>query len=97
MSAPILGNPDFDRPFFLQCDASDYAVGSVLFQKRPDGSEVVISYFSKKMSDAQKKYTVTEKEALAVLLSVEKFRCFIEGTHFYVISDHASLQWLFNL
>lgn len=97
ISAPILGNPDFDLPFYLQCDASDFAVGSVLFQKRLDGSEVVISYFSKKMTDAQKKYTVTEKEALAVLLSVEKFRCFIEGTHFYVISDHASLQWLFNL
>lgn len=71
-------------------------VRSVLFQKRDDGSEVVISYFSRKLSDAQLKYSVTEKEALAVLLSGEKFWCFVEGINFQVITGHASLQRLFN-
>lgn len=97
VSAPILANPDFGKPFFVQTDASDYAVAGVLFQINDEGNEQVIAYFSQKLTNPQKVYAVTEKEALAVLLSIEKFRPYIEGTPFTVITDHASLLWLTKL
>lgn len=96
VSEPVLGNPDFTKPFYIQTDASDFAVAGVLFQ-RIEECERVICYFSKKMTSQQLNYSVTEKEALAVLLSVEKFRPYIDGVRFHVISDHASLKWLFDL
>lgn len=97
VSAPILANPDFNKPFYVQTDASDYAVAGVLFQVNGEGNEQVIAYFSQKLTNTQKVYAVTEKEALAVLLSIEKFRPYIEGVHFTVITDHASLLWLTKL
>lgn len=96
VSEPVLGNPDFSKPFYIQTDASDYAVAGILYQIINE-REKVIGYFSKKMTPNQLNYSVTEKEALAVLLSVEKFRPYIEGVRFHVLSDHASLKWLFDL
>lgn len=95
---PVLVNADFSRTFFVQCDASDVGVGGVLFQKNKhdESQEQVIQFFSKKMNDAQRNYTVSEKECLAVVLSLEKFRPFIEGYEFVVITDHSSLQWLMS-
>lgn len=91
---PVLANADFERTFYIQCDASDRGVGGVLFQKDVDGGEHPIMYFSKKLNPAQRNYTVSEKECLAVVLSLDKFRPFVEGYQFVVITDHSSLQWL---
>lgn len=96
ISAPVLRTPDFTKPFIIQADASDRGVGAILVQKY-DEQECVITYMSQKLSTAQTKYTTTEKECLAVILAIEKFRPYIEGVKFTVISDHASLQWLTNL
>lgn len=96
VSAPVLATPDFSKPFTIQADASDKGVGAVLVQGEAP-FENVIYYMSQKLSAAQTKYTTTEKECLAVILAIEKFRAYIEGVHFTVISDHASLQWLMNL
>ncbi|GJU20165.1 reverse transcriptase domain-containing protein [Tanacetum coccineum] len=71
--APILVSPDWDLPFELMCDASDYAVGAVLGQRK-DKYFRPIHYASKTISDAQTNYTVTEKELLAVVYAFEKFR-----------------------
>lgn len=95
-SSPVLAAPTFGDPWFLETDASDVGIGGVLKQKQGD-EEKVIAYFSKKLSKAARKYTVTEREALAVISAIEKFRCYIEGAHFTVITDHASLKWLNNL
>lgn len=96
VSTPILANPDFSKEFIIQTDASDVGVGAVLVQG--EGlDERVIAYFSKKLTKASQKYQVTERECLAVILAVEKFRPYIEGTSFKVITDHASLCWLQNL
>lgn len=97
ISAPVLQCPDFSKPFFVHCDASSYAVGSVLMQEDDDGHSHPIAYFSKLLSKAEQNYSVTERELLAVLLSIEHFRPYIEGTEFNVITDHASLKWLLNL
>nr|GEU40775.1 reverse transcriptase domain-containing protein [Tanacetum cinerariifolium] len=74
--APILIAPNWDKPFELMCDASDYAVGAVLGQRikkhfRP------IHYASKTMNQAEANYTTTEKEMLAVVYAFEKFRSYL--------------------
>lgn len=97
VSPPVLSNPDFSKPFSVQCDASDSAISGVLNQQDDEGNELVISYFSQKLTPTQRKYATTEKEALAVLDSLKKFRGWIEGTHVTVITDHSSLIWLQNI
>lgn len=93
-SAPLLTHPDFSKRFFIQCDASMSGVGSVLFQISDDGKENPIAYLSQKLTKAQRNYSVTELECLAAVLSVKKFRAYIEGMPFSIITDHASLKWL---
>lgn len=96
-SAPILAMPDFSKEFQVQSDASDKAIGAVLTQIQNE-CEVVIAYMSQKLSPTQEKYSVTEKECLALILAIEKWRGYLEGApHFTAITDHASLQWLQNL
>lgn len=94
--APVLSMPDFKKPFILHTDASDVGIGGVLVQGEGLG-EKVIGFMSQKLSSAQRKYSTTERECLAVLLAIEHFRPYVEGTHFSVITDHSSLIWLQNL
>jgi transposase InsO family protein len=97
ISEPVLVAPDFDREFTVQTDASDVGIGGVLTQVDAEGHEHVVSYYSKKLTKAERKYTVTERECLAVLRSIAHFRAYIELRHFNVITDHHSLTWLKNL
>lgn len=96
VSSPILATPDYTLPFTVQTDASDVGLGAVLTQEIAN-EERVIAYMSVKLSAAERKYHVTERECMAVLVAIEKFRPYIEGVRFTVITDHASLQWLQNL
>ena len=96
ISAPILSNPDFSKLFTIQADACNYGVGAVLTQGEGD-EETVIAYYSQKLNAAQLKYTTTEKECLAVLMAIKSFKCYVEGSRFKVITDHASLKWLKNV
>lgn len=93
VSAPILANPDFTQPFIIETDSSDLAVGSVLVQVLR-GERKCIAYYSKKLSSTQRKYSATERECLAVLLSIENFRHFVEGNRFVVQTDAMSLTFL---
>lgn len=95
-NAPVLAQADFSKPFFIQCDASTVGIGSVLYQKDENDHEHPIYFFSKKLNPAQRKYTVTELECLAAVLSVKKFRPFIEGQEFKILTDHSSLKWLMS-
>lgn len=95
-TAPTLTRPDFSLPFILQTDASAVGVGAVLTQTHDDG-EHVIAYASKTLTSAERKYSVTERECLAVIWAIRKYRPYIEGYHFTVVTDHSSLQWLHNL
>lgn len=96
VSSPVLSQPDFSQPFTIQCDASNTGLGGVLTQVL-DGEEKVIAYASRSLSRAERNYSVTERECLAVIFSIEKFRPYVEGTKFTVITDHYSLLWLSNL
>lgn len=96
VSAPILASPDFSKEFLIQTDASDVGVGAVLLQGEGD-EERVVAYASRSLGRAERSYSATEKECLAVLFGIEKYRPYIEGAKFKVITDHHSLLWLNRL
>lgn len=93
-NAPVLANPDFSRKFYLHCDASDFGIGAVLVQIDDTGSERPIAFMSRKLNSAQRNYSVTERECLAAIEAIKKFRCYLELQEFEVITDHSSLVWL---
>ncbi|CAM8921267.1 unnamed protein product [Rhodiola kirilowii] len=93
VSAPIVQPPNWDLPFELMCDASDYAIGAVLGQ-RIEKKLHVIYYVSKVLDGAQINYTTTEKELLAVVYAFEKFRPYLVATKTIVYTDHAAIKYL---
>ncbi|KAI5313301.1 hypothetical protein L3X38_042475 [Prunus dulcis] len=92
-SAPIIIAPDWSLPFEIMCDASDFAIGAVLGQKK-NKLPHVIHYASRTLNDAQLNYSTTEKELLAVVFALEKFRPYLVGSKVIVYSDHAALRYL---
>ncbi|GJS78936.1 reverse transcriptase domain-containing protein [Tanacetum coccineum] len=93
--APILVVPDWNLPFELMCDASDFAIGAVLGQRRSKHFQP-IHYASKTMTEAQIHYTTTEKEMLAVVYAFEKFRPYLVLSKSIVYTDHSALKYLMN-
>nr|GEW11063.1 reverse transcriptase domain-containing protein [Tanacetum cinerariifolium] len=89
--APILIAPNWDQPFELMCDASDYAVGAVL-GKRVEKHFRPIHYASKTMNQAEMNYTTTEKEMLAVVYAFDKFRSYLIMNKSIVYTDHSALK-----
>ncbi|KAJ9535979.1 LOW QUALITY PROTEIN: hypothetical protein OSB04_un000855 [Centaurea solstitialis] len=94
-SAPIIQPPDWSLPFELMCDVSDHALGAVLGQRK-DGRLHAIHYASKTLDRAQLNYSTTEKELLAVVYAIEKFRTYLVGSKVVVYSDHAALRHLMS-
>ncbi|KAM2504239.1 hypothetical protein PS1_038179 [Malus domestica] len=94
-SAPIIIPPDWSLPFELMCDASDYALGAVLGQRK-DKRPHAIYYASRTLNDAQLNYSTTEKELLAVVFALDKFRSYLLGTKVIIYTDHAALKYLFT-
>ena len=95
VSPPIMRSPNWSLPFEIMCDASDYAIGAVLGQ-REDKKAFVIYYASKTLDSAQANYTTTEKEFLAVVFALEKFRSYIVGSPVTIFTDHATLKYLLS-
>ncbi|GJS16941.1 reverse transcriptase domain-containing protein [Tanacetum coccineum] len=93
IEAPILVAPDWDLPFEVMCDASGYAEGAVLGQRKTKHFQP-IHYASKTMTDAQAHYTTTEKELLAMVYSFEKSRPYLVLSKKIVYTDHSALKYL---
>ncbi|GKB78433.1 reverse transcriptase domain-containing protein, partial [Tanacetum coccineum] len=91
--APILVASDWDLPFEIMCDASDYAIGAVLGQRKTKHFQP-IHYASKTITDAQAHYTSTETELLAVVYAFEKFRPYLVLSKTIVYTDHSALKYL---
>ncbi|CAN6547338.1 unnamed protein product [Malus baccata var. baccata] len=94
-TAPIITPPDWSIPFELMCDASDYALGAVLGQRK-NKLPHVIYYASRTLNDAQLNYSTIEKELLAVVFALDKFRSYLIGTKVIIFTDHATLKYLFT-
>lgn len=94
-TAPIVQPPDWKLPFELMCDASDFALGAVLGQRKEKALHV-IHYASRTLDDAQVNYTTTEKELLAVVFAFDKFRPYLVGNKCIVYTDHAAIKFLLN-
>nr|CAN80230.1 hypothetical protein VITISV_003211 [Vitis vinifera] len=92
-TTPIVRAPNWQLPFELMCDASDFAIGAVLGQ-REDGKPHVIYYARKTLNEAQRNYTTTEKELLAVVFALDKFRAYLVGSFIIVFTDHSALKYL---
>jgi hypothetical protein len=75
-TAPVLAYPNFKEPFILTTDASNYATGAILSQIK-EGKEVVIAYGGRKFQEAERKYTTTERECLAVLIGLREFEPYL--------------------
>ncbi|CAL2256334.1 unnamed protein product [Prunus armeniaca] len=92
-TAPIIIPHDWSLPFELMCDASDYDVGAVLGQ-RIDKKPHAIYYASRTLNNAQLNYSTTEKELLAVIFALEKFKSYLITNEVIVYTDHAALKYL---
>ena len=92
-TALIVRAPNWQLPFEVMYDASDFATGAVLGQ-RDDGKPYVIHYASKTLNEAQRNYTTIEKELLAVVFALDKFLVYLMGSFIVVFTDHSTLKYL---
>ena len=90
-TTPIVRAPNWQLPFEVMCDASDLAVGAVLGQ-RVEGKPYMVYYASKTLNEAQRNYTTTEKELLAVVYAMDKFRAYLIGSDIIIFTDHSALN-----
>ncbi|XP_043263448.1 uncharacterized protein LOC122403783 [Colletes gigas] len=93
---PILQYPDFNQPFIITTDASDFAVGAVLSQGQI-GQDLPIAYASRSLGKAERNYSATEKECLAMVYAAQYFRPYVFGRKFTLVTDHRPLVWLHSV
>jgi len=93
ISALVMQAPNWKLPFEVMCDASEYVVGAVLGQRK-DNKSYAIHYASRTLDEAQVNYATTEKEFLAVVFALEKFRSYLVNSKVIIFTDHAALKHL---
>ena len=93
-SAPILAPPDYSRPFTITCDASDYAIGSVLSQG--EGQDMrVVAFESRKLNPAECRYEVHDKELLSVIHALQKWKHYVGGRdRFSIYTDNWATKFI---
>lgn len=94
-SGAVLAYPKPTWEYILDTDASDHNIGAVLSQVQ-EGRKVVVAYYSKSLSAAERNHCTTRKQLLAVIKSVKHFRPYLYGRRFRLCTDHASLIWLYK-
>ena len=96
-TATELAFPQFDKPFKISADASDFALGAVITQDQLYEGHIVdrpIAFASRSLTPTESKYSTFEKEALALVFATQQFRHYILGNKVTFLSDHRPLQWL---
>jgi hypothetical protein len=93
VSAPIIQPPDWSQPFKIMFDATDYAIGAFLCQRK-EGRVQAVYYTSKTLNEAQLNYATMEKELLVVVFVFKKFRSYIVNWKVIVYTDHVAIKYL---
>lgn len=93
-SQPVLCHYDRNIPLELRTDACGYGLGAILLHVQKDGRKQVVAYASRLLRGAEKRYPITEKECLAMVWAVEKFKIYLQGVVFTIITDHRALVWM---
>lgn len=93
---PILQYPDFERPFVLTTDASNFAIRAILSQGKVD-NDLPIAYASRTLNSAECNYSTIEKELLAIIWGTKHYRPYLFGQKFIIVTDHKPLEYNFNL
>lgn len=95
VNAPVLIQPDLSRPFTIETDASEWALGAVLMQEDENGTLHPVAFDGRKLQGAELNYPTQEKELLAIKHALRLWDRFIDNGHkTTVITDHASLQYM---
>jgi hypothetical protein len=94
--APILVFPDWENTFHVHVDASTITLGAILVQPGVGELDHPITFASRKLSKSEQNYNTTEREGLAMVYALQKFRHYLLGKHFKMFTDHSSLKYLVN-
>ena len=78
-------HPEKEKTYVLNCDASDYAIGGVLYQRNNKGKHKVIAHVSRSLKGAERNYFTSEKESLAIVYCISKLRYYLVGQHLSLI------------
>jgi hypothetical protein len=96
VTAPILFFPNWRKEFHVHIDASSISLGEVLAQLGEGEIDHPLTFSSIKLSTAEINYTTTEREGLAMVYALQKFRHYLLGGHFKMFTDHSALKYLVN-
>lgn len=94
MTEPVLTLPMPDKPFIVQTDASNIALGGVLMQETEDGRRVVVTYFSHKFTSSERNWPVHERELFGLVWALRKYRHYLMGAEVKYEGDHKPLTWI---
>jgi hypothetical protein len=96
ITTPILIFPDWEKEFHVHVDASGISLGDILTQIGDGAMDHPIYFVIQKLSKEEHKYTMTEREGLTMIYSLQKFRHYLLGSHFKFFTDHSTLKYLVN-
>ena len=96
VTTPILVLPNWTKPFHVHMDASSIALGVVLAQLGEGDPDHPIEFAIKKLSSVECNYTTIEREGLAMVYALQKFRHYLLGGKFKMFTDHSALKYLVN-
>ena len=101
-NSPILSHPDFDKPFSVATDASNVGIGAVLYQLRDmqasdcSSNRLWVRFVARALQPAERNYSATRRELLAIVFLLARFRHYLWGNHFVLYTDHKALSYLFS-
>jgi hypothetical protein len=96
VTTSILIFPYWKKEFHVHVDASSVALGTVLAHPGEGDIDHPISFARRKLSTTKHNYTMTEREGLAMVYALQKFRHYLLGSHFKMYTDHSALRYLVN-
>ena len=85
---------DSTLPTRVVCDASNFCVGGVLEQRAPSGKWHPVEFYSKRLSSSERNYSATDREYVAIRQCLERWRHFLIGSRFLILTDHVALTYI---